>query len=228
MSEIKKRSIRSFVLRQGRLTTAQQNALDNYWPEFGVDYSESLLDLNTLFCRNAPVTLEIGFGDGDSLLEQAKLFPKRNFLGIEVHRPGVGHLLNRIHQENINNLRVIHHDAIEVLAQQIPDDSLDCVQLFFPDPWHKKKHNKRRILQQSFIDSVRNKLSVNGKFHMATDWQHYADHMLKEMECAEGFNNDAGKGNFSGTKLTRPQTKFERRGLKLGHGVWDLVYSKQA
>lgn len=225
MTEAKRRPIRSFVLRQGRLTTAQQKAFDKYWQDYGVDFSEALLNLQALFGRTAPVTLEIGFGDGDSLLEQACNHPESDFLGIEVHRPGVGHLLHRIHQENISNLRVIRHDAVEVLHQQITDNSLDCIQLFFPDPWHKKKHQKRRILQNSFINTVYKKLVAGGKFHMATDWQHYADHMLKEMDCAEGFSNDASEGNFSADKRTRPQTKFERRGIKLGHAVWDLVFT---
>lgn len=227
MTETKRRPIRSFVLRQGRLTTAQQNALDNYWQYYGVDFSESPLDLAALFRRKALITLEIGFGDGDSLLEQAINYPERDFIGIEVHRPGVGHLLNRIHQENISNLLVMRHDAVDVLNHQIPESSLDCVQLFFPDPWHKRKHQKRRILQNLFIVTIRKKLKTGGKFHMATDWQHYAEHMLKEMESAEGFSNAAGKGNFAAHKKTRPQTKFERRGLKLGHEVWDLVFTKQ-
>lgn len=220
------RKIKSYVLRQGRLTTAQQKAFDNYWQDYGVEFGNTPLDFNELFGRTAAITLEIGFGDGDSLLEQACKYPESDFLGIEVHRPGVGHLLHCIHQENISNLRVIRHDAVEVLGQQIPDNSLDCIQLFFPDPWHKKKHNKRRILQRSFINTACKKLKANGTFHMATDWQHYAEHMLKEMESAEGFSNNAGEGNFSTDKRTRPQTKFERRGLKLGHKVWDLVYTK--
>lgn len=226
MTDTKRRPIRSFVLRQGRLTKAQQNAFDNYWQDAGIDFNEALLDLPALFGRSAPVTLEIGFGNGDSLLEQACAYPERNYLGIEVHGPGVGHLLNRIHQENISNLRVIRHDAVEVLKHQVPDNSLDCVQLFFPDPWHKKKHQKRRILQNAFIETVHNKLNTGGMFHMATDWQHYAEHMLREMENAKGFSNDAGRGNYSTDKKTRPQTKFERRGLNLGHDVWDLVYTK--
>jgi tRNA (guanine-N7-)-methyltransferase len=228
MTKTRRRPIRSFVLRQGRLTTAQQKAFDNYWQDYGVDFNETLLDLPALFGRTAPVTLEIGFGNGDSLLEQAIAHAEWDFLGIEVHGPGVGHLLNRIHLENISNLRVIRHDAVEVLQHQIPDNSLDCVQLFFPDPWHKKKHQKRRILQKSFIEMIFKKLKTGGTFHMATDWQHYADHMLREMESADGFCNDAGKGCFSADKRERPLTKFEKRGLNLGHEVWDLVYRKTA
>lgn len=197
MTEFKRRQIRSFVLRQGRLTTAQQNALDQYWKLYGIDFSNALLDLSDLFGREAPLTLEIGFGDGDSLLEQALTFPDRDFLGIEVHRPGVGHLLNRIHQENIGNLRVIRHDAIEVLNDMIPENSLDCVQLFFPDPWHKHRHHKRRILQHSFVENIRNHLHNDGLFHMATDWKNYAEHMLKVMENSPGYSNVAGKERFS-------------------------------
>lgn len=226
MTESKHRQIRSFVLRQGRLTTAQQYALDHYWKLYGVDFSETLLDLPSLFGRQAPVTLEIGFGNGDSLLEQALAHPERDFLGIEVHRPGVGHLLNRIHQEGISNLRVIPHDAVEVLNEQIPENSLSCVQLFFPDPWHKKRHHKRRILQFEFVETILKHLQKDGIFHMATDWQDYAEQMLEVMDNSPGFKNTAGKERYVSAKDIRPKTKFEKRGEKLGHGVWDLVYKK--
>lgn len=226
MIEPRHRTIRSFVLRQGRLTTAQQNALDNYWKDYGVDFSETLLDLPSLFGREAPITLEIGFGNGDSLLEQAIMNPGRDFIGVEVHSPGVGHLLNRIHQENISNLRIIRHDAIAVLNEQIPENSLDCVQLFFPDPWHKNRHHKRRILQNNFVGIIRKHLVDGGSFHMATDWENYAEHMFEVMENSSGFINTAGKERFVSADGLRPQTKFERRGQKLGHGVWDLVYKK--
>lgn len=226
MTESRHRQIRSFVLRQGRLTTAQQNALDNYWQQYGIEFSHSKLDLESIFKRKAPVTLEIGFGNGDSLLEQAVSNPDRDFIGIEVHRPGVGHLLNRINQENVSNLRVIRHDAVEVLNYQLPENSLDRVQLFFPDPWHKKRHHKRRILQNTFVENIRKHLHAGGFFHMATDWEGYAEHMLKVMENSEGFINTAGKKHFVSANGLRPQTKFEQRGQKLGHGVWDLVYKK--
>jgi tRNA (guanine-N7-)-methyltransferase len=220
------RPIRSYVLRQGKLTSAQKKAIENYWHRYGIDFNEEQLDFKSVFGRSAAVTLEIGFGDGDSLLEQACNYPDQNFIGIEVHSPGVGHLLNRIHQENINNLRVIRHDAIEVFEKLVPENSLDRVQLFFPDPWHKKRHHKRRILNDSFINTIYRHLVVGGQFHMATDWENYAEHMLNEMDNAKGFKNNAGRGNYSNNKGARQQTKFERRGLKLGHGVWDLIYTK--
>lgn len=226
MTESRHRQIRSFVLRQGRLTTAQQNALDNYWKLYGIDFNNSKLDFEAIFKRNAPVTLEVGFGNGDSLLEQAINNPDRDFIGIEVHRPGVGHLLNRIHQESISNLRVIRHDAVEVLNNQIPENSLDCVQLFFPDPWHKKRHHKRRIMQHSFVENIRKHLQKTGSFHMATDWENYAEHMFEVMENSADFTNTAGKKRFVSANGLRPITKFEKRGQKLGHSVWDLVYKK--
>lgn len=221
------RPIRSFVLRTGRLTNAQQKALDNHWQDYGIDYSNTLLDFEATFGNKNPVTLEIGFGNGESLLEQAINNPDRNFLGIEVHTPGVGHLIHGVQQAGISNLRVIRHDAIEVLNHQIPENSLDRVQLFFPDPWHKKRHHKRRILQDDFVENIRKHLKVGGHFHMATDWENYAEHMLETMGQHQGFFNIAGNDRFVSAEGLRPQTKFERRGLKLGHGVWDMVYEKK-
>ena len=222
------RPVRSFVLRTGRLTVAQQNALDNYWKDYGIDFSEKLLDLDAIFGNSSPITLEIGFGNGESLLKQAIDNPERNFLGIEVHTPGVGHLIYGAQQAGISNLRVIRHDAVEVLNHQIPEDSLDKVQLFFPDPWHKKRHHKRRILQDDFVESIRKHLRIGGQFHMATDWGNYAEHMRETMDQHLGFFNTAGEARFVSPQGLRPETKFERRGLKLGHGVWDMVYEKQA
>ncbi|MCK5262866.1 MAG: tRNA (guanosine(46)-N7)-methyltransferase TrmB [Gammaproteobacteria bacterium] len=221
------RPIRSFVLRTGRLTVAQQNALDNYWKDYGIDFSEKLLDFAAIFGNDAPITLEIGFGNGESLLKQAIDNPERNFLGIEVHTPGVGLLIAGAKKAGISNLRVMRYDAVEVLSHQIPENSLDKVQLFFPDPWHKKRHNKRRILQDDFVESIRKHLKIGGHFHMATDWENYAEHMLETMNQHQGFFNTAGDAHFVPAQGLRPETKFERRGLKLGHGVWDMVYEKK-
>ena len=223
--EVKRRTIKSYVLRQGRLTRGQQQALDQLWPVYGIDFKPERLDLATLFNRTAAITLEVGFGNGDSLMQQAASNPQNNYLGIEVHRPGVGHLLHLADNAGITNVRVINHDAVEVLQLQIPDQSLDCVQLFFPDPWHKKRHHKRRIVKAEFIQLIHQKLKSGGLFHLATDWQDYAEYMLKQMEQADGITNTAGEGNYA-INTGRPLTKFERRGQRLGHGVWDLVYRK--
>lgn len=225
-SQKRHREIKSFVLRQGRLTTAQQNALDNHWQDYGIDFSEQRLEFNQLFNNDNDVFIEIGFGNGESLLQQAISHPQINFIGIEVHGPGVGHLIHHANKEGLSNIKVIRHDAVEVLKQQVPDNSIKQLQLFFPDPWHKKKHNKRRILNPAFIQLAHEKLTPSGLFHMATDWQHYAEQMLEQMDDAEGFLNTAGKGQYSTNKGSRCETKFERRGIKLGHGVWDLIYKK--
>lgn len=221
------RTIRSFVLRQGRLTKAQQNALDNYWADYGIDYSEQTLNLASLFGNSNEIILEIGFGNGESLLQQAIEQPEYNFIGIEVHGPGVGHLIHSANVQDVHNIKVIRHDAVEVLEHQIADNSLKQIQLFFPDPWHKKRHHKRRIIKPEFIQQIHHKLAADGTFHMATDWQHYAEQMLEQLDAADGFTNTAGKANYSPDKGFRCETKFERRGLRLGHGVWDLIYKKQ-
>jgi tRNA (guanine-N7-)-methyltransferase len=225
--EVRRRTIKSYVLRQGRLTRGQQQALEKLWPVYGIDFEAKQLDLDTLFKRSAAIILEVGFGNGDSLFQQALSNPNNDYIGIEVHRPGVGHLLHLAGDAGITNLRVINHDAVEVLQQQLPDHSLDCVQLFFPDPWHKKRHHKRRIVKAEFIQLVYQKLKPGGLFHLATDWQDYAEHMLAEMEQADGFSNTAGKGNYA-ENTGRPPTKFEHRGRRLGHGVWDLVFRKES
>jgi len=221
------RPIKSFVLRQGRLTVAQQNALEHHWCDFGIDYTDQLLPLDSLFENTNKLVLEVGFGNGESLLQQAINQPEVNYIGIEVHGPGVGHLIHEAKTQDIRNIKVIRHDAVDVLKQQIPDGSISKIQLFFPDPWHKKKHHKRRIISPEFIQLVQQKLLPGGYFHMATDWQHYAEHMLQQMDQAPGFNNTAGSGNYSPHTGDRCETKFERRGIKLGHGVWDLIYRKQ-
>lgn len=220
------RKVRSFVLRAGRMTESQQKAMDEVWPRMGLTLEHGLLDLNDVFGREAPVVLEIGFGMGDSLIEMAKNQPEKNYIGIEVHRPGVGRLLSNADKEGLDNIRVFCEDAIEVLAQSIPDGSLDCIQLFFPDPWHKKRHHKRRIVQPELAESLRKKLKVGGVFHMATDWENYAEHMMEVMSAAPGYKNVAGEGAFSPQPQWRPVTKFQRRGEKLGHGVWDLMFER--
>jgi len=221
------RQIKSFVLRQGRLTNAQQHALENHWQQYGIDFSEQVLSFTEVFNNQNEVYVEIGFGNGESLIQQAINQPEHNFIGIEVHGPGVGHLIHLAAKENIRNIRVIRHDAVDVFTQQIADSTVKQVQLFFPDPWHKKRHHKRRIIKPDFIQLIQKKLKPGGSFHMATDWQHYAEQMLEQMDQTEGFSNSAGTGNYSKTRGERCETKFERRGVRLGHGVWDLIYKKQ-
>ncbi|MDX6913609.1 tRNA (guanosine(46)-N7)-methyltransferase TrmB [Pectobacterium carotovorum] len=220
------RRIRSFVRRQGRLTNGQQLALDNYWPVMGVEYQTEQVDFNALFGRGAPVVLEIGFGMGASLVTMAAQHPEQNFLGIEVHLPGVGACLASAQEAGISNLRVMCHDAIEVLMKMIPDGSLSMVQLFFPDPWHKARHNKRRIVQVPFVELVQSKLKVGGVFHMATDWEPYAQHMLEVMTSVAGYRNLSDKNDYVERPDSRPLTKFEARGQRLGHGVWDLMFER--
>ncbi|KGM62421.1 tRNA (guanine-N7-)-methyltransferase [Escherichia coli G3/10] len=220
------RRIRSFVRRQGRLTKGQEHALENYWPVMGVEFSEDMLDFPALFGREAPVTLEIGFGMGASLVAMAKDRPEQDFLGIEVHSPGVGACLASAHEEGLSNLRVMCHDAVEVLHKMIPDNSLRMVQLFFPDPWHKARHNKRRIVQVPFAELVKSKLQLGGVFHMATDWEPYAEHMLEVMSSIDGYKNLSESNDYVPRPASRPVTKFEQRGHRLGHGVWDLMFER--
>ncbi|HEY9198837.1 MAG TPA: tRNA (guanosine(46)-N7)-methyltransferase TrmB [Gammaproteobacteria bacterium] len=220
------RHVRSFVRREGRITQSQQRALTDLLPRFAVPL-DGVLDLDALFGRQAPRTLEIGFGNGMSLAQMAAMAPEQDFLGIEVHRPGVGHLLLEIERHALDNVRVICADAVEILQRHIAPASLDRVLLFFPDPWPKQRHHKRRILQPSFVALVHDRLKPGGVFHMATDWRHYAGQMLEVMEAATGFRNTAGRGRFADKPDYRPETKFERRGLRLGHGVWDLVFVRE-
>lgn len=220
------RRIRSFVRREGRLTAGQQRALDVLFPRFGIETSASLLDFTALFGRDAPTILEIGFGNGDTLAQIARNHPENNYLGIEVHRPGVGHLLMRIEEYGLSNVRVMCADAVEILQQQIADGSLEAIYLFFPDPWHKKRHHKRRQVQPAWAQLIRRKLKIGGYLHMATDWQEYADHMLTTLGNAEGFHNQSIQSGFIERPAYRPITKFELRGARLGHGVWDLMFMR--
>ena len=219
-----RRPVRSFVIRAGRLTTSQRNAIEQHWQDFVVDYQPQLLDLSSLFSQPGPLTVEIGFGMGDSLLEMAMANPARNYLGIEVHKPGVGKLLHGIVANDVSNIRILCHDAVEVLTHCLGAESIDRLLLLFPDPWHKKKHHKRRIVQPAFIELVRSRLQAGGTFHLATDWQPYAEHMLEVLE-ESALTNTQGEGTYW-QKPERPETKFERRGQRLGHGVWDLLYQK--
>ncbi len=219
------RAIKSFVLRQGRVTRAQEEALENLWPVFGIEAADTPLDLPSLFGRIAPITLEIGFGNGDSLAQMAAAAPERDFIGIEVHTPGVGHLLKLVGEQGLQNVRVMNSDAVEILQKRIPAGSLDRVQLFFPDPWHKKKHNKRRIVQAPFAALIASRLQTGGVFHLATDWQPYAEQMAEVLGNHPDWRNLAENPPYSPRPESRPLTKFEQRGLRLGHGVWDLCYT---
>ncbi|MEA3638403.1 MAG: tRNA (guanosine(46)-N7)-methyltransferase TrmB [Lamprobacter sp.] len=224
-----RREIRSFVLREGRLTAGQERAFRELWPRFGIDWQPGeVFDPQALFATARPITLEIGFGDGESLAAMAAAAPERNFIGLEVHRPGVGHLLLRLEQRDLTNLRVLRTDATALFETGLPSASLDRVQLFFPDPWPKKRHHKRRILQPGFVAAVARVLQPGGIFHLATDWTPYADWMLAMLDDAsELFENSAGLGQFSVRPAQRPITKFERRGQRLGHQVHDLIYQRR-
>lgn len=221
------RPIRSFVRREGRMTDGQKRALVSLQDRYGIPADSEPMDMERIFGRRAPVIMEIGFGNGESLAEMAAEHPQQDYIGIEVHRPGVGHLLNRVQELDLKNLRVICHDANEVLQQQVPDCSLAGVQLFFPDPWPKKRHHKRRIVQPAWVALIHRKLDPGSFLHMATDWEEYALHMREVMEAEHGFTNTAGAGQFLQGRGDRPETKFERRGLKRGHAVWDLIYTKK-
>jgi len=220
------RTIRSFVRREGRLTPGQQRAIDTLWSQFAIDTSDAVLDFNELFGRDAPKVLEIGFGNGASLAQMAEDQADHDFIGVEVHRPGVGQLLRQIEQRGLTNLRVICTDAVELLKQQVADNSLARVQLYFPDPWHKKRHHKRRIIQPEFVALLAQKIASGGHLHMATDWQHYAEQMLDDLSNSDQFINCADDTGYIPRPNYRPLTKFEQRGHRLGHGVWDLLFKR--
>ena len=218
------RPIRSFVKREGKLTKGQKNAIDDLWASHGVDLSEQQIDLPDLFGRDAPLVLEIGFGNGMSLADMAQNFPEQNFFGIEVHRPGVGSLLVQVKKRDLDNVRVSQEDAVLVLQQQIANASIDRVQIFFPDPWHKKRHHKRRLIQPAFVSTLIQKLKPQGVIHVATDWQNYAEHILEVLSADSALVNTVA--DYAPKPDYRPDTKYEERGKRLGHGVWDLVFKK--
>ena len=224
-----RRPIRSFVLRQGRMTAAQERAFEALWPRHGVDWQPgTFLDLPALFGNHRPVVLEIGFGNGESLAEMAAADPGRNWMGVEVHGPGVGHLLLEIERRGLTNLLVVQHDAVELLAQGLGLGVLERVQLFFPDPWPKTRHHKRRILSPPFVDLLGRAIRPGGIFHAATDWEPYAEQMLRALEApGSPFSNAAGPGRFAPRPAQRPLTRFERRGERLGHRVRDLVFRRR-
>jgi tRNA (guanine-N7-)-methyltransferase len=219
--EYRDKTIRSFVVRAGRMTKAQRSAFELGWDAYGLRLADGAIELDAVFGRNNPKVVEIGFGMGGSLLEMVEAQPDTDFIGIEVHPPGVGSLINAAQEKNISNLRVYLADATDVLNECFADGSLDRVQIYFPDPWHKKKHNKRRIIQPKFLQLIREKLRLGGVVHMATDWQPYAEQMLELVGEADGFKNMAP--DYVPRPDFRPLTKFERRGERLGHGVWDLM-----
>lgn len=224
--QLKNRPIRSFVLRQGRLTPAQQRAIDEAMPVYGVAYAPQVIDLDSLFGRSESAKIvEIGFGMGETTAKIAQSQPERDFLGIEVHTPGVGSLLKQVQALQLGNVRVIQHDAVEVLNHMIADASLDGVHIFFPDPWHKKRHHKRRLIQAGFVALLCRKLKAGGYLHVATDWQEYAEWVLEVLKAEPALSNTAQE--YASKPGYRPLTKFEQRGLKLGHGVWDLVFIRK-
>ena len=229
----RQRPIRSYVLRAGRMTPAQQRAFEQNWRRWGLEHGAGLVDYDAAFSDSSaagdgatPVVLEIGFGMGQSLVAMAAAAPRVRFIGVEVHRPGVGKLLHSMEERGVDNIRVYCHDAVEVLRDCIADASLDTIQIFFPDPWHKKRHHKRRLIQPLFVEQLIRKLKPGGVLHLATDWENYAEQMMTVLDGAEGLVNASGSGQFAPRPDHRPLTKFEARGERLGHGVWDLVFRR--
>ncbi len=227
MNELRNRPIRSFVMRTGRMTAGQSRALEELWPKYGVEFSPEPLSLDALFGRVAPRTLEIGFGNGEHLAALAAAHPERDYFGIEVHRPGVGHLLLLAATNNLANVRASSHDAVEVLREQIPEGSLDEVLVLFPDPWHKKRHHKRRLIQPLFVELIASRLRPGGILRLATDWEEYAQQMLEVVGAAKTlFTNLSPSADWMPRPDERVPTRFEKRGQRLGHGVWDLAFSR--
>jgi tRNA (guanine-N7-)-methyltransferase len=220
------RPIRSFVVRAGRMTTGQSRALEELWPRYGVEYSPSRLDLDALFGRAAPRTLEIGFGNGEHLASLARSHPERDYFGIEVHRPGVGHLCMLTAANGSSNVRASQHDAVEVLSEQIELAAFDEVLVLFPDPWHKKRHHKRRLIQPPFVELIASRMKAGGVFRLATDWEEYAAQMLEVLRASAAFVNLSPAGDWMPRPEERAPTRFEKRGARLGHGVWDIAFRR--
>lgn len=224
----RRRAVRSYVLRAGRLTEGQKRALDELWPLFSIVDDGSVLQFGEVFGNTAPVILEIGFGNGDATWQMAAARPDQNFLAVEVHRPGVGHLLLKLEEHGLGNVRIACEDAVELLKRRVPDGSLAGIRIYFPDPWPKKKHHKRRIIQDDFIGLAARKMSPGGILHLATDWKPYAEHMLEVMQASRQFVNRSPGGGRGSRPEWRPSTKYEKRGERLGHEVFDLVYERAA
>ena len=227
MSDVSHRPIRSFVLRQGRLSNAQARALEQLMPRWGLAFAASAqgVPFDQVFGRTAPTILEIGFGMGETTFVIAQQMPEKNFLAIDVHTPGIGNLLKIIDESAVTNIRVMNHDAVEVLREMIANESLDGAHIFFADPWPKARHHKRRLIQPDFVRLLASRLKSGARIHLATDWKDYAQHMLQVLSTEPQLCNTAA--DYAARPDYRPLTKFERRGLKLGHGVWDLVFEKR-
>lgn len=221
-----RRAIRSYVLRAGRMTEAQSRALEELWPRYGVEPTGGMLDLPMLFGRSAPVTLEIGFGNGDNLVALAAAHPDQDFIGVEVHVPGVGHLLRKAGAAGLGNLRVIRHDAVEVLRERIAPESLAAILVLFPDPWHKKRHHKRRLVSPEFVELAASRLAPGGTLQLATDWLPYAEWMLEVLNASSALRNRAADAGFVPRNPGRARTRFEARGERLGHAVRDLCFER--
>ena len=224
----RQRKIRSYVRREGRFTPAQRSAFESLWPVYGIDVSDGEWDYPSMFGRQSDVFIELGFGDGRVLKTLATRHPENDYIGIEVHRPGVGRLMRELHEEEIHNVRVFSEDGTEVLKKNIPSHSLSGVSIFFPDPWHKKKHKKRRMIQPKFVSVVASRLKHGGILHLATDWQDYAEQMLEVLTAEPSLKNLSPDNTYIERPDSRPLTKYEQRGLRLGHGVWDLVFERVA
>ena len=224
--EREKRRIRSFVRREGRFTPAQQRAFAQHWTRYGLNAADSTPDWPQIFGRSASLVLEIGFGNGEQLLWSAGNEPERDFIGIEVHRPGVGRLMNALADNNVDNVRLYNHDAVDVLDRLIGAAALHEVRIYFPDPWPKKRQQKRRLIQSEFVALLAARVAAGGRLQLATDWAEYAEHMLGVLDTSAHWRNLAGTGKFLPRPPTRIETHFERRGVRLGHGVWDLLYER--